>query len=756
VLGTSAFDLPAYAGVISGTDFEWVTRVLRGGTADANRTHVVVGSSRLALRVGERAIQAGVDGAVSRAFAQGMLDAVAANVITSPVLQSLHTRRTTKDWRPLDPRPERLGAEQRALTMIGPRGAKDWLGFWPGARAVPIELLGAYLGALEDVHGFAVGRAPGFPSHDQAIPPATLPSAQDLRAGYGLLRLDLALSAWSGFDWWSFLLPLWAFPSLSLIIGRELPNAGRFFDGSSPDGVSTTEMLALATGLGSLPPFIWSMLLWGAVPDHRGIFVESLLLFLARAGLTIGSTAATATGSTSAGLRWGLLAPLLGTDLYALIRGIVDAATGKPFDAFVHFLQTLPSLSGLYTLAVSWLAEAFPVTTTGEFWGYWAVNTAVMLLAGIIPAAVLKGSGLRSVLLGGGSGVRAADAVSGLADPAIADPAAPALTFDDSTLWPDGDEDTPALTHLRYPSGTRPVIKIWWEGAGDLTIGHDRHTVTLNNGADLNVEVPRAQPSAAALAAALQGALNGVKTEVFDASVIAPLPWPASLADPGDTQATRALHDAHSADRVAVGKTIDKAYVLKHSPRSEQGASLGIADRPVPLVPARGLADFDESALGNAVDLAVLMHLGAAPWLQAAVPPVVAPGAPAMANVAKSFEVFRQWNLDHRRVNEWRMLVAGAAESEKNNRPERQDPGMLQGRLADSAAPVAAGAAIADAMGWVPLWRAWLRVAGDLTADVDAVVTMPYTPTVRRANGSTFSPTNADLTAGVRYLLDLP
>ena len=755
VLGTAAYDLPTYAGVISGVDHAWIPRVLRSGTPDPNRAHVVVGSSRLALRVGERAVTAGVDGAIARAFAQGMLDAVATEALSSPVMHSLHARRTTKDWRPLDPAAERLGAEHRALTMLGPTGARDWLAFWPGARKVPVELMGAYLGALEDVHAFAAGRASGFPSHDQAMPSNALPTAQDLRAGYGLLRLDLALSTWSMLDWWLFLLPLWVAPSVGMIVGRELSAAGAFFGAGSPNEASVSEMLTLATGLASLPPFVWSMILWGAVPDHTGLFVEALLLFLARLGLTIGWAATTASGSPAAGLRWGLLLPLLGLDVYAGVRAVIDVAGHRPFDGFVRFLQMLPSASGLLTVGLAGLAEAFGVSSTEGFWTYWGASTAALLLLGLIPAAVLRSKGLRGILLGEGSGVRAADAVAGLDDPAIADPADLPLLFDVSTRWSDGEQNQPTLAHLRYPSGTRSLVKVWWEGAGQLFISHDLHTVTLDNGAPVPVEVARHQPTAVALAAALEAALVGVKTQVFDAEVPAPLPWPSALADPGDDRTTREDHDRHAADRVAVGTDREHAHVLRHSPRSELGTRVPVRDgRPVPLVPARGLADLEETALGSAADLAVLLHLGAAPWLEG-VDAANPPGVAALPALGKAYEVFRHWNLDHRRVNEWRMLVAGGAESEKGGRAAQTDPGMLAGRLVDSpAAP--AGAPVADAMGWVPLWRAWLRVAGDLTADIDAPVTMPYTPTVVRASGASFTPTNADLTAGVRYLLDLP
>ena len=121
------------------------------------------------------------------------------------------------------------------------------------------------------------------------------------------------------------------------------------------------------------------------------------------------------------------------------------------------------------------------------------------------------------------------------------------------------------------------------------------------------------------------------------------------------------------------------------------------------------------------------------------------------------FNVFRQWNLDERRVNEWRMLVAGSAVSGRTAPPPR-DPAMRPdpaNRPYNNAAG-AAGETVANAMGWVGLWRAWLRVAGDPTADADAPFAMPYTPRVRTADGAELVPTNAALTAGVRFVLDLP
>jgi hypothetical protein len=86
------------------------------------------------------------------------------------------------------------------------------------------------------------------------------------------------------------------------------------------------------------------------------------------------------------------------------------------------------------------------------------------------------------------------------------------------------------------------------------------------------------------------------------------------------------------------------------------------------------------------------------------------------------------------------MLVAGGAAAED----------------APPAAALAEGERVANALGWVPLWRAWLRMASDPTQDAAAPLAAPYAPTVRTADGETLRPTNAQLSAGIRYVLDLP
>jgi hypothetical protein len=110
------------------------------------------------------------------------------------------------------------------------------------------------------------------------------------------------------------------------------------------------------------------------------------------------------------------------------------------------------------------------------------------------------------------------------------------------------------------------------------------------------------------------------------------------------------------------------------------------------------------------------------------------------ARVGPVNQVFKRWNLDHRRVNEWRTIVAGGAA------PDGPFP---------ADATLAAGAALAHAMGWVPLWRAWLRVASDTQQDTSSATVSPDTPVVQAADGTRSRPTNAQLTAAIRYVLDL-
>jgi FtsH-binding integral membrane protein len=152
------------------------------------------------------------------------------------------------------------------------------------------------------------------------------------------------------------------------------------------------------------------------------------------------------------------------------------------------------------------------------------------------------------------------------------------------------------------------------------------------------------------------------------------------------------------------------------------------------------------SVLDRAADLATLLCLGTSSRLlldseRAA----VAAGAPDVrhAAVREAWQVFRNWNLDHRRVNEWRMLVTGNATSEKRGQPDRADA-LQPGMPAAVRTPVDAGEAVANRLGWVPLFTRWVDMAQRTTSDTTAGV---------RLRGA--DATNLELSRGLAYLLDL-
>lgn len=111
--------------------------------------------------------------------------------------------------------------------------------------------------------------------------------------------------------------------------------------------------------------------------------------------------------------------------------------------------------------------------------------------------------------------------------------------------------------------------------------------------------------------------------------------------------------------------------------------------------------------------------------------------------LGEAWQVFRNWNLDHRRVNEWRMLVDGGAVSEKHGQPEQRD--VLQPLMPAAAfTPTHEGEAVANQLGWVGVFARWLEAAQ--RPDLDTTSTLP----LRQGEPSILA-----LSKGLAYLLDM-
>jgi hypothetical protein len=148
-----------------------------------------------------------------------------------------------------------------------------------------------------------------------------------------------------------------------------------------------------------------------------------------------------------------------------------------------------------------------------------------------------------------------------------------------------------------------------------------------------------------------------------------------------------------------------------------------------------------DQLMNEAADLAVLMCLGASSQLLGPVERGrAAVGTPN--DLERVFQVFRNWNLDRRRVNEWKMLVQGGAVSEKRGNASGEDA-ALPPLPAGWTLFAPGGEAVANQLGWVGLLRSWFDMARRPETDTKANVA--FVPG---------GPSNLQLSRGLAFLLD--
>jgi hypothetical protein len=150
--------------------------------------------------------------------------------------------------------------------------------------------------------------------------------------------------------------------------------------------------------------------------------------------------------------------------------------------------------------------------------------------------------------------------------------------------------------------------------------------------------------------------------------------------------------------------------------------------------------------MDRAADLGAILCMGAVTHLltpserQAVTTGLDAERRPAVNPVQ---QVFRNWNLNQRRLNEWHMLLGGGAISEKRGAARDLDP-LLTQVASRWTALTPAGEDVANRLGWVPLLQRWLEVARRPASGGLA--------THARRPGD---PTAEQLNQGIAFLLDL-
>jgi hypothetical protein len=771
MLGAVGFEIPAFASVFA-PGGDWVSEAIRRGTPDPHRSLVDVASADFSLEVGRIALTKTTDPEIQariRATTMGLFAATSAGAIVSPQMVDLLALETNRDWGRWAASGGASATDElirrRMFPGLKPAEIANW---WPAVGQVPDELWEGYLEALAGVHNLPDGPRSGFadgePDFGDWLTPARMSNA------YAMYRNNLGTSSWPWPAWWGILTPMMLGPPIAMLAARALPNAGKFFvPGEQLDERAVFEMATLGLGIGSVSPLVYSMILWGFVGDFHEPFINALVMGIARAVLT-----GVGLGADMDGLgRWlGIFAPMVSLDVYAAIRSIVAASNERPGPSFVFGLQTIPSITSIATLIFSMIAK-LAVDKADDEWPYWLVliiaTLGLWLGLGIGMAVPLShGGGFWSWFMRDDRRFGLEDALKEVAGQPV-DPVALARVFEDSAMWVDPQTQPPAaagLEHHAYPSGMRGLVRVWVDDGVACEIRHDDGVVALRPDGlpPVEVSVDPAGTTQVELAALLDGAvpsLHAVAVGPDDPQYT--LPWPATVADPGD--AGPRIDHVTAKDRfVALPDDEDEAYVLRHAPRIEHSIGVGLTGDPFasveafPVVPIESGGDLEGTGLGAAADLTLLLAMASVPTLNggtASVDDGLPDLPPEQKDLGEVAEVFRKWNLDDRRLNEWRMLVAGGAKSEKLGDAETADPLMRERSAPHRGDETVAGEELATAMGWIPMWRAWIRMASDPGADTGADIAMPYSTQYEEPDGTIRRPTNAELSTGVRYLLEL-
>lgn len=801
VMGSMGPDIPAFSAVLTPGQ-AWVFDTVHKGSPDLDREWVHGGTTDLPLALWDIVSQAVRDEisdpterdralARMRAYVLGHVAHVAGDVISHPYTNaiqwskvegpSLLTRLAAEEdcvrtvW--LHSKAEGAYEADVARKVYGrstTRAGQAWDVWWPSPDEVPEQLFDAYAEALDRTYGLRSTRRTGFAAwerrHEAHTPPALDPDF--VSVGYRTLRragIDLAYD-WGFGEWFGFLsiltVPMMAVAPLVF----ALPTGRRLYRPESEGEAGergTWEMLALPLAAASLMPVALGITV-GAVATPRGMektywttLVFSVLwLILAVVALVL----AFAGEEAPAALRWSLLFA------FPLAVTLVDMLLPlSPEVGSLPFLHALPLLLPLVAFGVLWLMLVGSARLAG------GEDTAMDVVTGVFLGLWM--AGWLGLWIGLPFALRDAKVPNGTWDFATGIPHHVRLFDDDSLYHLPGTEPERATSF--FPSGPRALATLWWEGDGEMWMRPEREQIAFGfDGSTVEQVVPQpvAPMTLEAYLAFLRetvrgpggdpGDLRGAVAEPTDPDYV--LPAGAVFAVPGDCAGTLEEAAEERSEWTQLGSAEDDSNaVLQHVPKAERASRftrLGTAVDPLTYDPEAGNRDGDTGGfrfthdptadpgdptiMGLAADLAALLAMGTTSHMLSEAERAV----PHAGRVDPLRQVFRNWNLDRRRVNEWRMLVAGGAVNEKGGTRQGPDPVMPAGTPDDWVAPLHGsgdaafdeGERTAREFGWIPTFRAWIEVVR--RTDQDPMADERFDPN---------APTNRALSRAMAYLLDM-
>ena len=818
ILGSMGPDLPAFAEVFRPGQ-AWVFDTVHKGSPDYNREAVVAGTMDMALgfhlaaliKVRETINDADqptrdrkreVEMQKVRAYTLGHFCHLAGDIIAHPLINDLEwhlglpgAAHSThgKNEAVFD-----AAVARRIFRRPSTREGQAWSAWWPTSDEVPDYFVDAYADAFKSTYG--TDRPTGFKDFEADLARFGAPdlTADFMRSGVRTFR-GLALTG--GYDWgyghWFGMLSLVTVPLMfAPLIAYAFPYARQFFvQPDDPALVSAEreamELLSLPLQLGALPALIYGSVLSPFARGARGRnitgIVFSAVTLASMIGMAAESGAATRPGDGLPGwARWLLFfGPPLGVSVVFFGLTIkdetLDFAHPRPFieekPAARRQLLNFVNLVPLLVMAVFFVMLAM-FLLWGEllknpadrdqrsidkpaFWLAFAAHALGMLALWLLLPPVFRDKKIPETV---------PNTAFALGKHAV-------RLFDDTTLFTDPGS-APDLPVRYFPSDIRPLARLWWTGPGSMRIRSDRFGLTFRHSAaaaDQTVTGPIAPMTMAEYLLVLMdvvqddtGTTGGLTGALFDPEAVAAylLPSGATFAAFGE------LDRVDEADVIATSATFrdlgtaagDSAFVLYHAPKPGQAVKAVPRGTIRPLTEtslrtAEAAVGYDylfdtfvddptssEALLAKAADLGALLCMGAADHMSA---------APATDD--RVYQIFRNWSLDRRRLNEWRMVVEGGALSDKGGAADAYDPAMPQGLhgpiLPGSyRAPVATAdpAVLAEAEqtargnGWIKTMRDWIAAVAE---GEDLLSTVPVRPG---------TPSNRALSRALAYMFDAP
>lgn len=769
VLGSMGPALPGFSRPFV-RNHEWVYDTLHKGRPDADQEQVVAQTTDFVLEL-RRQLEAQIVAQVPAAqqdeerkkvaaYLLGHVCHIAGDVVLRPFLDGVRWRRTAGSRKKQIDDDDEVKIDVRVAERVflrdGAHGGQRWTAWWPDESDVKPYFWTAWHQTLELTYHTQTLPPSGFPDFLELLradaPPAE--SVDLLRSGWRNLRdgvLPLGYDHGAGF-WIAALLPLfvpmWLAPILAAY-GTD--NAKLRFQPDAADTGSELawyELLNLPVALCSWVVPIYALVLFNPFTtrenDTYGWFAlvasfVSAILALIGMGASFGK----GNKDLSPAVRWLFFFALpMAPMLVHLVAWFRDLASSERRDhRLVPTLYLLPLFAfGAFLLLFLMLfivgagsqgTTPRDLTAAGDFWWRWVIYFLVLV----------------GVWIGTAFGLRDAR-VPDSTGPFDAESPRFVRLIDDTSLYHEKTGTT-----LAYPSGRRKLLKLWYEGPGELYVRPMRNRVELSTSSDgttgLTVMLaPIAPMTLEEWATSLRRTVAGIKTQLaMPATADYVLPTGEVFADGGDgDDEALSSHASDAAPFVKLSTTADdSSYFLYHAPKSRQaialgkkGARLDGTTEPTEGYSAIATATDDlftgESLMDQAANLGALMCMGLASHML--------PDATLTANGArKVYQVFRNWNLDRRRVNEWRMLIAGGAVKEKPGAADRRDPAM-SAELTDAyQSPMGDGEPWARQLGWVNVLRRWMDVARRPTVDTQAA-------TALRPG----DPTNLQLSQGLAFL----